>query len=91
VLNAESSFLPTLLSLHARFPKLRIILEHRTTAAAVDTVLQCGPSIAETLTAHHLYITIDDWAGDPLCFCKPVATTLEDRDALLRAAAGVFT
>ena len=34
VLNAEESFLPTLKDLHRRFPKLRIILEHCTTAAA---------------------------------------------------------
>lgn len=36
VLNAEETFLPTLLELHKRFPKLRIILEHCTTAAAIE-------------------------------------------------------
>ncbi|GKZ26118.1 hypothetical protein AbraCBS73388_002068 [Aspergillus brasiliensis] len=104
VLTAEERFLPTLLELHERFPKLRIILEHCTTAAAVEAVKKCGPTVAGTsedlspkmtnhtltaalVTAHHLSIIIDNWAGDPFCFCKPVAKTPADRDALLRAAA----
>ncbi|KAH7081882.1 hypothetical protein BKA63DRAFT_436159 [Paraphoma chrysanthemicola] len=85
VLNAEPAFLPTFKSLHQRFPKLRIILEHCSTAAALDAVRVCGPSVAGTITAHHLSLIIDDWAGDPFCFCKPVAKTPEDRDALLQA------
>lgn len=88
VLNAEPAFLPTFRSLHARFPKLRIILEHCSTAAALDAVRACGPSVSGTITAHHLSLVIDDWAGDPFCFCKPVAKTPEDRDALLRAVVG---
>ncbi|CAI9637877.1 unnamed protein product [Alternaria burnsii] len=85
ILNAEPAFLPTFISLHKRFPKLRIILEHCSTAAALDAVRSCGPSVSGTITAHHLSLIIDDWAGDPFCFCKPVAKTPEDRDALLRA------
>lgn len=88
ILNAEPAFLPTLKSLHTRFPKLRIILEHCSTAAALAAVRACGPSVAGTLTAHHLSLIIDDWAGDPFHFCKPVAKTPEDRDALLRAVVG---
>ncbi|KAJ5948330.1 dihydroorotase [Penicillium verhagenii] len=86
VLSAEEKFLPTLLELHAQFPKLRIILEHCTTAAAIEAVKKCGPTVAGTITAHHLSIIVDHWAGDPFCFCKPVAKTPADRDALLRAA-----
>lgn len=87
ILNAEPAFLPTLKSLHEKFPKLRIILEHCSTAAALATVRACGPTVAGTITAHHLSLIIDDWAGDPFCFCKPVAKTPEDRDALLKAVA----
>ncbi|KAI9794042.1 MAG: hypothetical protein M1816_006667 [Peltula sp. TS41687] len=87
VLSAEERFLPTLTELHERFPSLRIVLEHLTTAAAVEAVKRCGPTVAGTITAHHLSIIVDDWAGDPHCFCKPVAKTPADRDALLRAAA----
>jgi len=87
VLNAEEAFIPTLLDLHARFPKLRIILEHCTSAAAIEAVKKCGPTVAATLTAHHLFLTVDDWAGDPHCFCKPVAKSPADRRALLETAA----
>lgn len=73
VLNAESSFLPTLKSLHAKFPALKIVLEHCTTRAAVEAVTECGPTVVGTITPHHLFITIDDWADDPFCYCKPVA------------------
>lgn len=86
VLNAEATFLPTLLDLHRRFPRLRIVLEHCTTAAAVEAVTRCGPTVAATITAHHLYLTIDQWADNPHCFCKPVAKLPSDRDALLAAA-----
>ncbi|KXH47666.1 dihydroorotase [Colletotrichum salicis] len=72
-LNAESKFLPTLKALHAKYPKLRIILEHCTTAEAVAAVKSCGPNVAGTITCHHLFITIDDVVGDALNFCKPVA------------------
>lgn len=85
ILNAEPAFLPTFKSLHERFPKLRIILEHCSTAAALAAVQACGPTVSGTITAHHLSLIIDDWAGDPFCFCKPVAKTPEDRDALLKA------
>lgn len=86
VLSAEEAFLPTLLDLHQRFPKLRIILEHCTTAAAIEAVKKCGSSVAATITAHHLFMIVDDWAGDPHCFCKPVAKLPSDRRALLKAA-----
>lgn len=85
VLNAEEAFLPTLKDLHARFPRLRIVLEHCTTAAAIAAVRACGPNVAATITAHHLSLVVDDWAGDPHCFCKPVAKTPKDRLALLKA------
>lgn len=86
VLSAEEAFLPTLLDLHKRFPKLRIILEHCTSAAAIKAVNSCGPNVAGTITAHHLFLIVDDWAGDPHCFCKPVAKLPSDRRALLQTA-----
>ncbi|EWC48857.1 hypothetical protein DRE_00162 [Drechslerella stenobrocha 248] len=86
ILNAEAKFLPTLLSIHAAFPDLRIVLEHCTTADAVEAVRTCGPTVAGTITAHHLFLTIDHWADDPFCYCKPVAKLPADRAALLAAA-----
>lgn len=46
VMNAEEAFLPTLKRIHQAFPKLRIVLEHCSTAAAVEAVRSCGPSVA---------------------------------------------
>ncbi|KAJ7047633.1 hypothetical protein C8F04DRAFT_1247263 [Mycena alexandri] len=82
VLNAEPQFLPHLHSLHKAFPRLRIVLEHATTRAAIDAVKECGPNVACTITAHHLALTVDDWAGQSFNFCKPVAKFPDDRAAL---------
>jgi len=82
VLNAEPSFLPHLFKLHTTFPKLRIVLEHATTRAAVEAVKSCGPTVACTITAHHLDLIVDDWAGQSWNFCKPVAKYPDDRQAL---------
>lgn len=87
VLNAEEAFLPTLGMLHRDFPDLRIVLEHCTTAKAIEAVKSYGPTVCGTITAHHLYLIVDDWAGDSFNYCKPVAKTPQDRTALLRAAA----
>lgn len=85
ILNAEAKFLPTLLMIHRLFPKLKIVLEHCTTAAAVQAVKSCGPNVVGTITPHHLWIVIDDWADDAFNYCKPVAKWPSDRAALLRA------
>lgn len=45
----EEAFLPTLQKLHEKFPKLRIILEHCSTAAALDAVRACGPTVGGKL------------------------------------------
>ncbi|MCE9616288.1 MAG: dihydroorotase [Lentisphaerae bacterium] len=87
VLDAEERFLPTLRSLHDRYPRLRIVLEHVTTARAVDAVKSLGATVAATITAHHLDLMIDDWAGKNHNFCKPVAKYPSDR-AALRAVVG---
>jgi len=56
-LNAESKFLPTLKSLHEKFPTLKIVLEHCTTAAAVAAVNECGPTVVGTITVCLLSLT----------------------------------
>ncbi len=82
ILNAEAHFLPQLECLHARFPGLRMVLEHVTTAEAVDCVQSLGETVAATVTAHHLELTVDDWAGRNHNFCKPVAKYPHDRAAI---------
>ncbi|RMZ84214.1 hypothetical protein DV738_g476, partial [Chaetothyriales sp. CBS 135597] len=97
VLNAEERFLPTLREVVTRFPRLKVVLEHVTTRAAVEYVRALRrdgfANVAATITAHHLWLTVDDWAGDGLNFCKPVAKREADRRALIRAGVqgeGVF-
>ena len=85
ILTAEAHFLTHLRSLAADFPKLRIVLEHATTAAAVSAVSELGSNVACTITAHHLYLTIDEVAPQPHHYCKPIAKHPSDR-AALRAA-----
>ena len=87
--NAEERFLPVLRDLNARFPRLRIVLEHCTSAAAIKAVKECGATVAGTITAHHLFLTSDDWSGESGSvhnYCKPVAKSAQDREALLRTA-----
>ncbi|KAM0205745.1 hypothetical protein ACHAQI_008899 [Fusarium lateritium] len=81
----EEAFLPTLKQLHDRFPQLRIVLEHCTTAAAVEAVKACGPTVGATITAHHLYLTSNEACCDPFAFCKPIPKKPTDRDALVKA------
>jgi len=85
VLNAETMFLPMLYKLHAAFPRLRIVLEHLSTREALDAIRACGPTVAATITAHHLWMTVDQCCGDAFSFCKPIAKQMQDRIALVRA------
>ena len=88
VLDRERLFLPIFEHLAQKFPRLKIIMEHITTAEAV-TLLDKYENIFATVTLHHLIITLDDLAGGllrPHLFCKPIAKRPEDREALLNAA-----
>ncbi|GAA6004414.1 hypothetical protein JCM10207_000716 [Rhodosporidiobolus poonsookiae] len=85
VLNAEERFIPHLREINRKFPKLRIVLEHCTTAAAVEAVKSLPANVVATITPHHLALTIDGACSTPLGFCKPLAKFPSDRNAL-RAA-----
>jgi dihydroorotase len=87
-LDREVEFLKTLKMIASTFPRLRIVLEHVTTAAAVECVAELGDNVAATITVHHLFLTLDDVIGgrlEPHNFCKPVAKRPEDRAALIAA------
>ena len=88
VMDREREFLAVYEWLATSFPRLRIVMEHITTAAAV-ALLDRHENLHATVTPHHLIITLDDVAGgllQPHLFCKPIAKRPEDRDALLAAA-----
>lgn len=92
-LDREAAFLPEIDFLLERYPRLRMTFEHITTAKAVDFVRQVWVQepgrLGATITAHHLWITLDDVVGgklDPHAFCKPLPKTGADREVLLEAA-----
>ena len=88
VMDREQEFLAVYRHLATKYPRLKLSMEHITTAEAVR-LLDEFPNICATVTLQHLIITLDDVAGGalrPHLFCKPIAKRPEDRDALLRAA-----
>lgn len=93
VLEREVYFLDFMDFLCFNFPKLRVVLEHISTERQVDYVDFVNKyskiNLAATITAHHLWLTLDDVIGDcinPHNFCKPVPKKEHDRDALRAAA-----
>lgn len=88
VMDREAEFMNIYDALASNFPKLKIIMEHITTKAAVD-MLDKHANLYATITVHHLLISLDDVIGGmmkPHLFCKPIAKRPEDRDALLKVA-----
>jgi len=73
----------------ARFPNLRIVLEHITTADAVAFVEESGPNIAATITAHHLLFNRNDMLVGgirPHYYCLPILKRNTHQLALIEAA-----
>ncbi len=88
VMDREAEFLAVYRNLATRYPRLRICMEHITTASALQ-LLDEFENLCATVTLQHLIITLDDVAGgalQPHLFCKPIAKRPGDRDALLQAA-----
>ncbi|MFW6387691.1 MAG: amidohydrolase family protein [bacterium] len=89
VLDREQAFLPSLERIAARFPRLRIVLEHVTSAAGVTAVRALPENVAATITVHHLMFTLDDVVGEairPHNFCKPIAKRPDDLEVIREAA-----
>lgn len=79
----------TLIPLVQKFPALRVVMEHITTANAVKFVLSASDNVGATITAHHLLLNRTDiFRGGirPHLYCLPVLKREEHRLALLKAA-----
>jgi len=79
----------TLAPLAARFPDLRIVFEHITTAEAARFVSEGGARIGATITAHHLLFNrnaILVGGVRPHYYCLPVLKRESHREALVAAA-----
>lgn len=90
IFDREKAFIEqSLAPLCERFPELRVVFEHITTADAVDFVQGAGDRVAATITAHHLLFNRNDLLVGgikPHYFCLPVLKR-DRHQAALRAAA----
>lgn len=90
IFDREAVFIERVLSpLIARFPRLKMVLEHITTEEAVQFVAQAPASVAATITAHHLLINrnaLFEGGMRPHLYCLPVAKRERHRRALVEAA-----
>ncbi len=90
VFDRESVFIERVLTpTVARFPGLRVVLEHVTTRDGVDFVRAASNRVAATITAHHLLLNRNAmFQGGirPHHYCLPVLKREIHRLALLEAA-----
>jgi len=90
VFDREQVFIErVLLPTRQRFPELKIVFEHITTAEAVDFVIDADARIGATITPHHLLLNRNamfDGGMRPHHYCLPVLKRETHRQALLSAA-----
>lgn len=90
IFDREKRFIDVVLvPLFRDFPGLRIVLEHITTADAVQFIRDAPPTLGATITPHHLlYNRNAILAGGirPHFYCLPVLKRETHRQALLEAA-----
>lgn len=92
VFDREKTFIDQhMVPLRARFPNLRVVFEHITTADAVQFVQAQDRNVAATITVHHLLLNrnaLFDGGVRPHHYCAPVLKREQHRQALLAAATG---
>lgn len=90
IFDREAAFIDAVLApLLKDFPDLKVVLEHITTADAVQFVQSADSNLAATITAHHLEINRNHMLVGgirPHLYCLPVAKREEHRLALREAA-----
>jgi dihydroorotase len=90
VFDREKTFIEReLIGLVQRLPRLKVVLEHITTANAAKFVAAAPDNVAATITAHHLLLNrnaIFQGGLRPHHYCLPVLKREEHRQALVAAA-----
>lgn len=90
IFDREKVFLDrTFSQLVSRFPALKMVLEHITTADSAEFVTQAPATIAATITAHHLLYNRNHMlAGGirPHYYCLPILKRNTHQQALIKAA-----
>lgn len=73
----------------SNFPKLKVVLEHISTAQAVQFITEAPSNLAATITPHHLLYNRNQLlAGGirPHYYCLPILKHVDDQHALQKAA-----
>lgn len=90
IFDREPVFVDSVLApLTARFPGLRLVVEHITTAEAAQFVAEAPAHVGATITAHHLLLNrnaIFTGGIRPHHYCLPVLKREKHRQALVAAA-----
>ncbi|HGY9572008.1 TPA: dihydroorotase [Vibrio fluvialis] len=90
IFDREKTFLETVLApIVNNFPSLKIVLEHITTAEAVEFVKKAGDNVAATITAHHLLFNRNHMLVGgirPHFYCLPILKRAMHQHALVAAA-----
>ena len=90
IFDREAVFIETVLQpLIKDFPELKIVLEHITTAQAVEFIQSTPDNIAATITPQHLLFNRNDiFKGGirPHYYCLPILKREKHREALIKAA-----
>jgi len=86
---AEQEFMLIIEKIASRYPRLRIVAEHISTADSVVCISHMPDTVAATITPQHLWLTISDLVGNaikPHNICNPPAKLPSDREMLRWAA-----
>ena len=90
IFDREAVFIETILKgLIAKFPDLKVVMEHITTEDAVKFVTEAGPNVAATITVHHLLFNRNDMLVGgirPHYYCLPILKRNTHQQALIDAA-----
>ena len=90
IFDREAVFIQEVLQpLLNRFPRLKVVFEHITTADAVEFVCSAPAHVGATITAHHLLLNRNDMLVGgvrPHNYCLPVLKRERHRRALVDAA-----
>ncbi len=90
IFDREARFIEqNLMPLVKTFPKLRIVLEHISSKAACDFVVESSQFVAATITVHHLLYNRNDLLVGgikPHFYCLPILKKASDQAALQAVA-----
>ena len=90
IFDREEVFLKTVLApIVETYPNLKVVMEHITTANAVEFVENANNNVAATITAHHLMFNRNDLLVGgikPHFYCLPILKRNTHQQALIKAA-----